>query len=338
MKWHFRLITAMSIGVGTSSVVATSIAWDDTSVESRAQNEENKTKPNLKTQTLGGRELWGDVVHFHDWRIQHSVITGHYRLLDGKDVRHAWGTREQCQAQLENIKRERQLPKMSGDGVLLLHGIIRSSKSMATFRGPLEQAGFRVFPFDYPSTRVDLATAADYLHQTIESLDGIERLHVVAHSMGGLVTRTYWSKHRDPRLTRLVLIGSPHNGAELADLLRQKANFLFRPIFGPAGQQLVTDDDGFIAKLPIPNCEFAVIAGSHSPDGFNPLIPGDDDGIVSLASTQLEGASDSLTVESIHLGLIRSQTVTAATIRFLQTGRLRENGKPQPIPQPSESR
>lgn len=288
--------------------------------------------PNLPTKTLGGREFWGDVAHFHGWRIQHNVLTKHYRLIDGDDVRHAWGTREQCQAKLDEIKREQKLPKMSGEGVLLVHGITRSSKSMAAYRPPLEKAGYRVFPFDYPSTRVDLDTAADYLHQVIESLDGIERLHVVAHSMGGVVTRTYRAKHQDERLARLVLVGSPQKGAELADLMRGKANLVFKTIFGPAGQQLVTDSDGFLKKLPTPDIEFAVIAGGHAPNGFNPLIAGDDDGIVSLESTRLPGAADFLYVESLHLALNRNESAHAATVRFLRTGKFREDGESQPIP------
>ena len=286
---------------------------------------------NLPTKTLGGQQFWGDVAHFHGWRIQQNALTEHFRLVDGDDVRHAWGTREQCQAQLDEIKREKKLPKMSGDGVLLVHGITRSSKSMAGYREPLEKAGLHVFPFDYPSTRVDIDASAEYLHQVIESLEGIERLHIVAHSMGGVVTRAYRAKHRDERLSRLVLVGSPQNGAEMADLARDKANLVFKTIFGPAGQQLITDQAGFLAKLPKPDIEFAVIAGGHPPNGINPLIPGDDDGIVSVASTRLVGAADYLYVESLHLALNRNATAHAATVRFLQTGKLREEGAPQPI-------
>ena len=289
-------------------------------------------KPNLPTKTLGGREFWGDVVHFHGWKIQHNVLSKHYRLLDGDDVRHAWGTREQCQAKLDEIKRDKELPKMSGEGVLLVHGITRSSKSMAEYRLPLEKAGYHVFPFDYPSTRVDLDTAAEYLHQVIDSLDGVERLHIVAHSMGGLVTRTYRAKHRDERLNRIVLVGSPQNGAELADLARGKANGIFKTFFGPAGQQLVTDQEGFVKKLPILDTEFAVIAGGHPPNGFNPLIAGDDDGVVSVNSTRLGGAVDFLYVESLHLALNHNAAAHAAAVCFLQTGKLRKDGDPQPIP------
>ena len=290
------------------------------------------TKPNIPAKTLGGREFWGDVTHFHGWRIQHNVLTKHYRLIDSDDVRHAWGTREQCQAKLDEIKREKKLPPMSGEGVILVHGMIRSSKSMAAYRLPLEKAGFQVFPFDYPSTRVDLDASADYLHQVIESLDGIERLHIVAHSMGGLVTRTYRAKHHDERLVRIVLVGSPQHGAELADLARGKANAVFKTIFGPAGQQLVTDQEGFVKKLPMPDFEFGVIAGGHSPHGFNPLIDGDDDGIVSVASTRLAGAADFLYLEAMHLSLNRNETSHAAAVRFLQSGKFREDGDPQPIP------
>lgn len=293
--------------------------------------QEESLNPNLPTKTLGGREFWGDVVHFHGWRIQQNALTEHFRLIDGDDVRHAWGTREQCQTKLDEIKREKKLPKMSGDGVLLVHGITRSSKSMAGYRAPLEKAGLHVFPFDYPSTRVDLNAAAEYLHQVIESLEGIEQIHIVAHSMGGVVARTYRAKHRDERLNRLVLVGSPQNGAEMADLARDKANLFFKTIFGPAGQQLITDQAGFLAKLPKPDVEFAVIAGGHPPDGINPLIPGDDDGIVSVASTRLAGAADYLYVESMHLALNRNETAHAATVRFLKTGKLREEGDPQPI-------
>ena len=306
---------------------------DETAVGT-ADDEPPNSKPwlNVATKTLGGRQFWGDVVHFHNWRIQHNVVTKHYRLLDGDDTRHAWGSREQCQAKLDEIKHDQKLPRMSGRGVILIHGITRSSKSMSAFREPLTKAGFCVFPFDYPSTRVEIPESADDLRQVIESLDGIESLSIVAHSMGGLVTRAYLDKQADPRIQRLVMLGSPNSGAELADLMRGKANFAFKPLLGPAGQQLVTDPEGLIARLPTPPCEFAVIAGGRGGNGFNPLIPGDDDGIVSVASTRLPGAADFLQVTSLHLSLLSSSEAISATTRFLENGKLREKGEPQPIP------
>jgi hypothetical protein len=85
---------------------------------------------NVPMKTLGGRQLWGDVRFLHGWTIQRNVFTGHFRLLDPRDVRYAWGSFDACKARLELIRRERQLPAMQGEAVILLHGIFRSSKAM----------------------------------------------------------------------------------------------------------------------------------------------------------------------------------------------------------------
>lgn len=282
-------------------------------------------------KTFGGRQFWGDVQFFHDWRIQKNTFTGHYRLLDGNDRRHASGTLEKCRATLEEIKRERDVPPMSGKGVILIHGIGRSSKSFTAMTARLEEAGYHVFRFEYPSTRVGIPVAAEQLHQVISNLDGIDQIDIVVHSMGGLVVRSYLAAHQDPRLHRLVMLGVPNLGACMADRLRR--NVIFRAVYGPAGQQLCSDEDGFIAGLPVPEFEFAVISGGRgNGDGWNPLIPGDDDGTVSVDCTRLPGASDSMRVPHLHTFLMAREDVIEATLRFLETGRLRADGAPEPIP------
>ncbi len=299
------------------------------------QNIDALLERNLTMKTLGGRQFWGDVLYFHDWRIQKSVLTQRYRLLDGNDYRHAAGTLEECRAKLEAIKKEKNLPPMSGKAVIALHGIIRSSKSFNKMRGRLQDAGYTVFGFDYPSTRVEISDSAEFLHNVIESLDGIEEIDFVVHSMGGLVVRSYLSKHRDPRIKRMVMLGVPNLGADMADRLRE--NPLYRAIFGPAGQQLVTDGAGFIAKLPTPDFEFAVIAGARGTlDGYNPLIRGDDDGTVAVAGTRLPGATDFATVRCLHSFLMFNDEAIDYTLRFLGEGHLRADGSPHPIPKHDE--
>lgn len=285
----------------------------------------------LKMKTLGGRQFWADVRFYRGWRIQQNVITDHYRLLDAKDFRHASGTLAECQARLDEIRREHQLPPMQGHAVILIHGVVRSSKCFSSFVPHLARAGYVVVPFDYPSTRVSIPEAAASLQQVIDSLEGIEHISLVVHSMGGLVVRTMLAKKRDPRLARLVMLGVPNNGASLARQL--KGNPMYRMIYGPAGQQLVDGEDSFVAKLPVPDFPFAVIAGAKgTPQGYNPLVPGDDDGTVSLESARLPGAADFMTFSCLHSFLMRDRNVIAATLRFLQTGCLREDGQCLPIP------
>ena len=291
------------------------------------------TLKSLTAKTFGGRQFWGDVAYFHDWRIQKNVFFGQYRLLDGDDERHCSGTLEECQAELAVIRKKRNLPPMKGKAVILAHGIIRSSKSFGSMREELEKQGYLVVGFDYPSTQISITDAAEHLASVVESLEGIEQIDFVVHSLGGLVVRAYLAKQTDKRIQRMVMMGVPNRGAKMADHIQ--TNLLYKLFYGPAGQQLGSGEDGLIAKLPTPKFEFAMIAGSKGTiNGYNPLVPGDDDGTVSITSTRLPGAADFLTVRCLHSFLMFNDTAVAATVRFLETGRLREKGEPHPIPRP----
>jgi len=271
-------------------------------------------------QTLGGRQFWGDVQFFRGWRIQRNVFTGHYRLLDENDFRHAWGTLEDCRGSLETVRRDTKSP-FPRRGVILIHGILRSSKSMSTISRGLRNSGWATFPFDYPSSQVSIQESAEYLQSVIQQLDDLDDLNVVCHSLGGLVLRAWFGEHDDPRLQRVVMLGTPNRGAALADMLRK--NLIYRAVYGPSGQQLVTDPEGYIPKLPSPRCEFAIIAGARgTPDGWNPLIPGDDDGTVSVDAAQLEGAADFSTVRALHSNLLHNAQVIEQIERFFETGHL----------------
>src|SRR5947208_16278382 len=76
----------------------------------------------LMNQTAGGKQFWADVWFFHDWRIQCHALTGHYRLLDGSDRRHASGTYELCRDKMDEIRSRDKLPAMDGKAIVILHG------------------------------------------------------------------------------------------------------------------------------------------------------------------------------------------------------------------------
>ena len=294
---------------------------------------EHMPKLQIDAKTLGGRQFWGDVHHFHGYRIQQNVFTSHYRLIDPQDVRRAWGTFEECREALDTIAQEKSLQPMTGTAVLLVHGIARSSKSMSATAKAMASAGYHVVNFDYPSTQIPMQQSAAYLQRTINSLEDIEEIHFVCWSMGGLLVRAYLdqsSEERDPRIRRMVMLGTPNRGAEMASLL--KDNFAFKLIMGPAGQQLIADPDGAIAKLPVPDFEFAVIAGSRgTANGWNPFIPGDDDGTVSVESTKLQGARDFMTVRSLHSFIASNSDAIESMLRFFETGAFRADGVRSPI-------
>jgi len=282
--------------------------------------------------TLGGKQFWADELLFHQWRIQRNVLTGHYRLLDGNSLRHASGTFDECRAVLEDVKRRGNLPPMHGKAVIVLHGLAHSRTAMNELAKYLEEkGGYAVVNVGYPSTRGAIADHARSLGRVIENLDGVEEINFVAHSMGNIVIRCYLAQQTDPaggrqpdrRIKRFVMLGPPNQGSEAATALAD--NELFKALLGQAGQELGREWVWLAGNLATPRCEFGIVAGGLGNEhGFNPLLPGDDDGVVTVESTRLEGAKDFVVVPVLHLPLIYSQRVQEYTLRFLQTGRFRE--------------
>jgi pimeloyl-ACP methyl ester carboxylesterase len=282
---------------------------------------------NFPTATLGGAQFWSDELIFHRWRIQLNAFTGHYRLLDENDYRHAWGTFEQCKAKLDAIRREKELPRMKGTAVVTLHGLIRSREVMEGIGEFLEQEGDMTWiNVSYASTRRSLDDHAASLAKIIDNLDGIDQIHFVGHSLGNLVVRRYLGEATQPkpkwkvdsRIKRFVMLGPPNNGAHLAEIF--KDNKLYGMLMGPSGKQIAAWSE-VEKRLGTGNCEFGIIAGGLSgPILNNPLVRGDDDLIVSVEETRLAGACDFLSVPLNHGQLMHDQDVQKKTLNFLQHG------------------
>jgi pimeloyl-ACP methyl ester carboxylesterase len=249
----------------------------------------------LHMPTMGGKQFWADELFFHQWHIQRNALSGRCRLLDEHGLRYASGTFQECRAKLEEIRRQRGLPPMHGKAVIVLHGLFRSQSSMnGLCRYLAEQGGYTVFNVAYPSTRRDIAAHARSLALVIKNLEGIEEINFVAHSMGNIVVRRYLGDHTsrrspsgalpstverrpDPRIKRMVMLGPPNHGSEVALTLAE--NKVFEPITGRSVRQLGLDWATLEDKLATPQFEFGIIAGGRGDDhGFNPLLPGDDDG------------------------------------------------------------
>jgi pimeloyl-ACP methyl ester carboxylesterase len=140
--------------------------------------------------------------------------------------------------------------------------------------------------------------------------------------MGGLLARVYLAKHRPERLGRVVMLGTPNGGSEIADRLRGFA--LYRAYLGPAGQQLATRrDPATEALLPTVSYPVGVIAGNRSiyPISSAFLLPGPNDGRVSVENTRLDGMVDHVVVGASHPWLLRNASAIRQTIAFLLDGR-----------------
>jgi pimeloyl-ACP methyl ester carboxylesterase len=210
---------------------------------------------------------------------------------------------------------------MCGKAVIVLHGLIRTRSSMNGLCRVLEtEGGYTVFNVSYPSTRATIDWHAENLDKIILGLDGIDEINFVAHSLGNLVIRRWMAERLDPRVRRMVMLGPPNQGAQIAR--RRELRPLMVTLFGPAGRQFARHWPEIAPRLAIPACQFGIIAGGRgSPRGYNPMLTGDDDLVVAVDETRLDGAADFTVVPVPHTFLMTNRRVHELTLNFLRHGR-----------------
>jgi hypothetical protein len=94
-----------------------------------------------------------------------------------------------------------------------------------------------------------------------------------------------------------------------------------------AARDLLVEWPAVTEKLAVPPCPFGIVAGGTGTEqGFSPLLDGDDDAVVRVAETRLEGADDFLVVPVHHAAMMRHADVQRATESFLKTGRFGRPG------------
>ncbi len=198
-------------------------------------------------------------------------------------------------------------PAAPTDVVLLLHGLARTSGSMRSLHKDLEAEGYRVVNFDYPSIREPLEVHGQRLHDTLARFDAdpeVGRIHVVTHSLGGIVTRHALTCGVPRKMGRVVMLAPPNKGSQVAKRLT--------PVLGKWVKtlpQLSSADDSTVNKLAaVQGIEIGVIAAEK-------------DGKVRVEDTHLPGETDHLIVGGRHTFIMNRKDVRHQVGVFLRTGR-----------------
>jgi len=198
--------------------------------------------------------------------------------------------------------------------VVLVHGLWMGPWSMGLLGRRLQREGFDTYAFGYPTMRRSLPDNAAALREYLGGLE-LDEIHLVGHSLGGLVILRMLDEYADLPSGRVVLLGSPVKGSAVGRRVGKRR--LFKPLVGRARTAL---NDGF-SHAP-PGRETGVVAGSV-PVGagrlFGPLdCP--NDGTVSVDECRLEGAEECV-LPVTHTGLVTAPSVARAVDGFLINGR-----------------
>ncbi|WP_353617454.1 alpha/beta fold hydrolase [Tropicibacter sp. R15_0] len=205
------------------------------------------------------------------------------------------------------------------DCVVMLHGLARTGNSFLVLERVLQTRGYEVVVADYPSTEAPIEQLVKVIPEAIGQCHA-PAVHFVTHSMGGILLR-YWTEHNTALgISRVVMLAPPNQGSEIVDELGDLAPFEW--INGPAGLQLRTGDEGITSTLGPVQFELGVIAGSDTMNpAFSAILPGVDDGKVTVASTIVEGMKAHLTLPVTHTFIMQDPMAMAQVDLFLREGR-----------------
>lgn len=215
----------------------------------------------------------------------------------------------------------------AADCVVLLHGLARTAMSMNPMQRALVEEGFETANVDYPSREYSVEelarTAVPEGLEACRAKEGIDRIHFVTHSLGGILLRQYLSEEQIVELGRVVMLGPPNQGSAAVDELRDLPGFDW--LNGPAGLQLGKGAESVPLRLGPATFELGVIAGNRTIDPItSSVLENPDDGRVSVADTRLDGMADFVEVDHSHAFMMRMGEPIRLTIHFLKNGTFSE--------------
>lgn len=195
--------------------------------------------------------------------------------------------------------------------VVLVHGLMRTSLSMRPLKSYLEQHGYRVYRYSYPSARYSIQEHAVYLNQFLDKLlaqnPGV-KIHFITHSLGGIIVREALAKRPKKQLKSmgsLVMLAPPNQGSVLAKLSTKVFPLITSSIKPLA--ELSSDKSSYVHRVPIPPIKMGIIAGR-----FDAKVP--------PSAARMQGLPEPVVINTTHTFIMTNPQTKKLVLNFLEKG------------------
>lgn len=199
--------------------------------------------------------------------------------------------------------------------VALLHGFLAHSLLLSPLGIRLRRHGYRTAAWGYWNMRCSISVHARRFEQLLRRLDAdpaIDTVHLVAHSMGGIIARAALGCYLPRKMGRFVMLAPPNRGSFMATTMTVPLGWLFQPIV-----ELSTAEDSFVNRLPTPQgIQIGVIAAEW-------------DALVERSSTHPDAPHAHASLPCLHSSLLFRRDAAALVAAFLRHGTFRP-GATQP--------
>ena len=172
--------------------------------------------------------------------------------------------------------------------------------------------------FSYASVRADLHANAAKLASFLDTLDA-DTVHLVGHSLGGILIRALFQDHPRQKPGRIVTLGAPHGGSRVAQHLNRHA--FWRRVMGKGVAQLLADEP---QQWTAPAREIGAICGTRSFGLGRWLyrdLPRPNDGLLTVKESAFPAAQEHMALPVSHTGMLFSREVAEQIGNFLVSGK-----------------
>lgn len=209
-------------------------------------------------------------------------------------------------------------PDLEKESVILIHGMKSTGRSMHKIQVSLESYNYNVIVCSYESNKAINEITVELFDALAPIIRSSPKVHFVTHSLGGIILRNFLKDNMPQNLGNVVMLGPPNKGSQHIDYFSRFS--FFTNYWGPPSKELGTKEDSLPNILPDINFHCGIIAGSKK--GIIGLIlPGDNDGKVTIDSAFENGASELLVLPVNHTEMLKDNDAISNLIHFLKCGK-----------------